>query len=385
MGHTGVTDLTSPPEGLPPPARTPRVRAGRFPILRGLAAEVAADQFPIFVLTAGYVAAGLFASHALGWPIVTHFRVAVTWGTTLGITVGAVVLAARLLPLAAGAGARALSRRTGRQVTIPQSWLQVDSRRLLRCLVGSVILFCVYGLFIDTFIGFKKALPRVMAFGWDVEFMQLDRVLHFGRHPWEWLQPLLGKPHITGLIDAFYYLWFPIKTFWLAGFLWVRNRQLRTQFYIAYLLAWIVLGTVMAYLFSSAGPCYFQRVTGAEDPYAPLMQYLYTIHATSGMLAVDVQELLWMDYQFQSTPLLMKGISAMPSLHVALPVLYAIAGWRINRTLGKAFSIYAVIILIGSIHLGWHYAIDGYVAALAIPVIWWVSGVVARRYERAIR
>ena len=36
--------------------------------------------------------------------------------------------------------------------------------------------------------------------------------------------------------------------------------------------------------------------------------------------------------------------------------------------------LYAVAILVGSVHLGWHYAIDGYVAAIMVWVIWMVSG-----------
>ena len=40
---------------------------------------------------------------------------------------------------------------------------------------------------------------------------------------------------------------------------------------------------------------------------------------------------------------------------------------------------YTVIMMIGSVHLGWHYALDGYVAIVGVWVIWWSVGRVLRR------
>jgi len=68
------------------------------------------------------------------------------------------------------------------------------------------------------------------------------------------------------------------------------------------------------------------------------------------------------------------GISAMPSIHVGVAVLFAILGWRTNRILGFGFTIYALLIQLGSIHLGWHYAIDGYFSAILTGMLWKGSG-----------
>ncbi len=62
-----------------------------------------------------------------------------------------------------------------------------------------------------------------------------------------------------------------------------------------------------------------------------------------------------------------------PSDHVL-----ALLGWRTHRLLGVLFGVYCGIILIGSVHLGWHYAIDGYVGiavsyALWRCVGWWLA------------
>jgi hypothetical protein len=47
---------------------------------------------------------------------------------------------------------------------------------------------------------------------------------------------------------------------------------------------------------------------------------------------------------------------------------------RVNRTLGWAYAVFALLILVGSVHLAWHYAIDGYFSAIAVLLVWWGSG-----------
>ena len=79
------------------------------------------------------------------------------------------------------------------------------------------------------------------------------------------------------------------------------------------------------------------------------------------------------------------GISAMPSMHVALATLFALVGWRTNRWVGIATTLFAVIIQIGSVHLGWHYAIDGYAGAVGMIVIWLLVGRALARREMSRR
>jgi membrane-associated phospholipid phosphatase len=70
------------------------------------------------------------------------------------------------------------------------------------------------------------------------------------------------------------------------------------------------------------------------------------------------------------------GISAMPSMHVAATVLCAMVGWQLNRAVGLILALFAAIIQLGSVHLGWHYAVDGYLSALFTFLIWkWMGRV----------
>jgi len=225
-------------------------------------------------------------------------------------------------------------------------------------------------MFASSFTLIKGALPLLHPFEWDVRFSALDAQLHGGVHPWVWLHHALGYPLVTGAINFVYHLWFFFligSIYWLAFSM--EQAKLRMQYLLSFVLTWILLGNFAALWLSSAGPCYFGRVTGLADPYAPLMHYLHTANQTVPVWALNVQDLLWNSYSGKpgTMPL---GISAMPSLHVASSVQLALLGWRLNRRLGMAMCGFALCILVGSIHLGWHYAIDGYLGALGGLLVW---------------
>ena len=158
------------------------------------------------------------------------------------------------------------------------------------------------------------------------------------------------------------------------------RRKLRAQFFLSFMLVWILAGTILAILFFSAGPCYYGWVTGSENPFQPLMKYLDSVHGTNFLFAVKFQRGLWGAYQ-HSEILPFGGISAMPSVHVATAVIIALAGLRVNRLLGILLVAYAAMIQIGSVHLGWHYAIDGYFSSVLAVLIWGITGRAVNRYS----
>lgn len=265
--------------------------------------------------------------------------------------------------------------------------LVIRPRRLLRHLCGTVrthltrarLGFALPALlllpvFISSFTLLKAAVPLVRPSEWDRRLATLDLTMHGGTQPWQWLQHVLGYPPLTALLNASYHLWFFVMfaiVYWLV--FCSERAALRMQFLLSFVLSWALLGNALAMLFPSAGPCYFGLMVDGANPYAGLMQYLHQADRDVPLLALRVQDLLWNDY-LQHSNISGLSISAMPSMHVASAVLLALLGWRLNRACGIALTVFAVLILLGSVHLGWHYAVDGYVGAAGAIALWWAAG-----------
>ena len=211
-------------------------------------------------------------------------------------------------------------------------------------------------------------------YSWDPFFAKIDKIVHGGYQAWQLWQPILGYPTITYIINFIYNLWFFIMLailYWQAFSL--RDWKLSKQFYISFVIAWAFLGTGLATLFSSAGPCYYDKIVINSNTYQPLLNYLNKVNESFPIWALDTQKMLWNNYVSDKIGL-GGGISAMPSMHVSSSLLFALLGWRIHRVLGAILTIFTAIIMIGSVHLAWHYAIDGYVSIFLTLLIWYAVG-----------
>ncbi len=242
-------------------------------------------------------------------------------------------------------------------------------------------LFVMLPPFMFVFAQVKALIPVFQPFAWDQTFDHLDRVVHFGRLPWEWLQPILGYAPITFVLNLNYNFWFLAMWIFLAHFLWVeRAGTHRTRTLLVFFLTWSICGSLMAVLLSSAGPCFYGRLGLSPDPYAPLIAYLRAANEALPIWAVPTQDMLWEAYAGGGGFLL--GISAMPSVHNASALLLVLATWN-KATFVRVIAIaHAALIFIGSIHLAWHYAVDSYLAWAMTLAIWWVAGPLARWWEK---
>ena len=242
-----------------------------------------------------------------------------------------------------------------------------------RLLVGLPIIVFM-PLFMSTVTSFKTLIPVINPFSWDFAFAKFDAMIHGGYQVWQLCQPIFGHHLLTSVLNFFYNLWL----FVMFGVLYwqtfsLRDLRLRMQFFLTYTISWVLLGTIAAVIFSSAGPCYYDRVVEGNNIYKPLMEYLNVAKKSSPVWALDTQEMLWRNYKDSKIDL-GSGISAMPSMHMSMVFLFALVGWQSNRPFRIIFSSYVIIIMIGSVHLGWHYAIDGYVAILGTLLIWHCVG-----------
>ena len=234
-------------------------------------------------------------------------------------------------------------------------------------------------VFMYSFTMIKGSITAVSPFVWDRALDQIDVTLHFGYRPWELLHPLLGYWPITFIINLNYNIWFLVmNVFWVYYAFIVRPGEDRTRFFLAFIASWMIGGSLLAIGFSSAGPCYFSRLGLAPDPYAPLMAYLEAADAHATIWALGTQDLLW-TYLVEGSAL--GGISAMPSMHNATTLLFVLASSGRPRWVKIALGVHLILILLGSVHLGWHYAVDCYAGWLLALAVWRVSGPVARWWE----
>jgi hypothetical protein len=216
----------------------------------------------------------------------------------------------------------------------------------------------------------KSLIPAIAPYSWDPFLAEWDQVVHGGHQPWELLQLVFGHVYVSFAINVGYNVWFLV----LYGvILWqtfsVARPRLRMRYLLTLLIVWIILGNVAATLLASGGPVFYGRLTGLPDPFAPLMDYLRAANDIVPIWAVTTQDYIW-DLYVQGTFDIGAGISAMPSIHVASAFSFALLGFATNRRLGIMFLSYVGLVLIGSVHLGWHYAIDGYIAIATTWLIW---------------
>jgi hypothetical protein len=180
----------------------------------------------------------------------------------------------------------------------------------------------------------KAMLPSAGTFWADVPLADAEAAL-LGTDAWK----LLPAPH--WLLDAIYMAWLPTIG-GIFAWLYFSGRSNRETGLLAFFLTIGILGTVGQYLLPSGGPIFFERL-GLGERFAD-MPYSWQTHRAADML--------WSAFHGQYINFA-TGISAFPSIHVATCAWAAITfrHW-------VAFA-YLALIFLGSIILGWHYALDG--------------------------
>jgi hypothetical protein len=153
------------------------------------------------------------------------------------------------------------------------------------------------------------------------------------------------------------------------------NRKRRLQFLLTMGLAWAVIGSLIATMMSSVGPCYFGLTYSGPDPFAEHVAYLRGVAASVGetvrlpFTTTVLQDMLWKSYATNDFGMV-RGISAAPSMHIASTWIIARLAWDMGKAARIAGCAFLGFIFIGSIHLGWHYAIDGYMAMALAWTLW---------------
>ncbi|PHZ85862.1 phosphatase PAP2 family protein [Paremcibacter congregatus] len=329
---------------------------------------------------------GLFAAQAVGvyvtlwqYGLLGHFKPQLYAGIlyySLGLVVFVKGISYSLRYLSYEDGARGIIR--VRQ-DFREGWFNVSY------LVAFMVPMVCLPTFMALFSSMKSTIHLIQPFYLDELLMKADRFIHFGIDPWRITHAIFNSAIASAILNYFYNLWFFIM---FSYVLWhivnVHFGKERLQFLLAFVLVWPVIGSLLAVLFSSAGPVYYGDIVGDNSIYGPMMDILRHYHSqfensAFGIFALNTQDMLWADYLKNDTNI-GSGISAMPSMHVAVTALLYFSGRQMHRYIGYGMLVFLVIIQIGSVHLGWHYAIDGYVSIFLTWLIWRVSGWVVRRF-----
>lgn len=250
-----------------------------------------------------------------------------------------------------------------------------------RNLASGLPIFVSTLILVYAFSRIKGSIPFIAPFSWDMTLDHLDLVLHFGRRPWEWLHPILGHWPVTFVISVIYNLWFAVMYgVWLHYAFMERPGMQRTRYFLTFVLLWMVAGSLLALLLSSAGPCFYGegRLGLSPDPYAPLVTYLHAVNEIVPIWALSIQDMLW---KLHLSNLMESSISAMPSLHNATSLLFVLASRGWPRWVRALLVAHCAVVFIGSVHLAWHYAVDSYVGWAVTILLWWLMAPVARWWE----
>lgn len=238
----------------------------------------------------------------------------------------------------------------------------------------------LFALLMASFNSFKQMVLPLAGYWFDPVAANIDRRIFFGVDAWRVTHGLFASPAATLAFGRAYHGWFVPMSLGVILCAWMPREtfRVRTQYLLSYLGVWIVIGSFLAFLLPSAGPCYYTRLVGPAPEFDALTRQLLHDQQAAGspLIALRIQAML-LRYRGAAHLEIGDGISAMPSVHVALAVLFALAGFRLNKALGWVLTAYAIVIWIASVHLGWHYAIDGVVAAAATVAIWRVCGRIA--------
>lgn len=205
--------------------------------------------------------------------------------------------------------------------------------------------FCVLGWL-------KAAMPFSVGFRADQMLADADAWI-FGTDPWrlvQWLPPTL--------VDTAYVTWAQSTVFLMAILPLLPRSTKRDRAIISFFLMMAIAATLQ-YAMPSAGPIFYERL-GFGHRFAEL---------PSRPWAELTSNYLWSSY-LDDASRIGSGISAFPSLHVAGAAWVAAVVSSYSRRLAPVAWAYFVLILMGSIYLGWHYALDGLAGMLITIFVW---------------
>lgn len=285
------------------------------------------------------------------------------WAIAWGLGAAPPVPLASYLLLAAAGLALAVALRLALRHGMPRThWLGVT--------IGTMLT----GIGASAFLPLKYAIPKLIPFWLDEPLAVAERHL-FGADPWLLLDRILWWS--TRSMDWIYGSWLPVQTLVLFSVMLARPSAAKSCALIAYAGAWFLLGVVAALLFASAGPLFYDGLFGGAS-FAGLDDVL---RARGAAIALAESGAMWESWA-TGRPGIVAGMSALPSMHVAVSLWIFLAARTMAPRAAKPAFLYFLLVWLGSVQLGWHYASDGLAGALGMLAVWKMAGTVQRILEK---
>lgn len=232
----------------------------------------------------------------------------------------------------------------------------------------------IFPLFIGGYTWAKCSIPYVVGYGWERIWADADAAL-FGTDGWRILHAVFPPwlaPWWTYFYAVVWGLALGIVGSLVSAF---ASHRFTATFFTALMLSWFIGGFVAAYSVSAAGPVFAHLV----DPslaarFEPLRARLIDllgpddiVMRSQGYLAAGMK----LKFAIKGG-----GVSAMPSMHIATSTIFVLAAWK-SRWLVPAI-VFLLLTFLGSIYLGYHYAVDAPVAAIIAVICWFAAGRIYR-------
>jgi hypothetical protein len=324
--------------------------------------DVLRSDLPLYLVAGVYVLCGFFFVAGMDQLAFGGLRAyAHQWTTNFGLVAPFVVTVGGLLHIV-----HRLNHRRGlalRHMFAP--------RRVARFVGGTILMMTAVLLFTSMFSSIKTSFPLANGFPHDIAHADIDKALHFGVDPWRLLYAFGQHEWLLRAIEVNYnVLWFIFCYFTLY---WIatspRADKFRTRFILSWFASWILVGNVAAGTWLSAGPAYYGAVTGDTARFGDQLAFLAT-SAGQTSSAATVQNYLWRLYEGGQMGI-GSGISAFPSMHIALIVLITLYVNEFAPRIGRFLWLYVAFVMMSSVYLAWHYAIDGYASLIMVTAIYW--------------